>query len=161
MVGITSYGVHIPFSRLSRDEIARSWGTVSMGGEKAVANFDEDTITMAVAAARDCLKRKEIGQVDGLFLATTTSPYREKLAASIVAAALDLSPCIRIADFTNSVRSGTIAMNSAIDSVRSGAAENILVIAADSRMGTPAKQLRADTWRWSSCCDHRNPWCNC
>lgn len=141
MVGITSYGIYIPFNRLSRDEIARSWGTVSMGGEKTVGNFDEDTITMAVAAARDCLKGKEIGKVDGLFLATTTSPYKEKLAASIVAAALDLSPSIRTADFTNSLRSGTIAMNSAIDTVRSGAAENIIVIAADSRLGTPQSNL--------------------
>jgi len=141
MVGITSYGVYIPFNRLSRDEVARAWGTASMGGEKAVANFDEDTITMAVAAARDCMKGKEIGKVDGLFFATTTSPYREKLAASIVAAALDLSPSIRTADFTNSLRSGTIAINSAIDMVKSGVAENIIVIAADSRLGAPQSNL--------------------
>jgi len=94
-----------------------------MGGEKAVCNFDEDIITIAVAAARDCLEGKEIEKVDGLFLATT-SPYKEKLAASIVAAALDLPPYIRTADFFDSLRSGTIAMNSAIDSVQSGVAEN-------------------------------------
>ncbi|RJX26778.1 MAG: hydroxymethylglutaryl-CoA synthase [Dethiobacter sp.] len=141
MVGITSYGVYVPFNRLSRDEIAGTWDTASMGGEKAVANFDEDVITMAVAAARECIKKKELGEVDGLFLATTSSPYKEKLAASIVAAALDLSPSIRTADFTNSLRSGTIAMNSAIDAVKSGAARNIIVVAADCRLGVPQSGL--------------------
>jgi 3-hydroxy-3-methylglutaryl CoA synthase len=141
MVGITSYGVYVPFHRLTRDEIARAWGTNSLGGEKAVANFDEDAITMAVAAARECVKGRELGEVDGLFLATTCFPYREKLAAGIVAAALDLSPSIRTADFANSLRSGTIAMNSAIDAVKSGAARNIIVVAADCRLGVPQSGL--------------------
>jgi 3-hydroxy-3-methylglutaryl CoA synthase len=141
MVGITSYGVYVPFHRLSRDEIARAWGTASMGGEKAVANFDEDVITMAVAAARECAKGRELSEIDGLFLATTCSPYKEKLAASIVAAALDLSPSIRTADFANSLRSGTIAMSSAIDAVKSGAAKNVIVVAADCRLGVPQSGL--------------------
>lgn len=141
MVGITSYGVYVPFHRLGRDEIARAWDTASLGGEKAVANFDEDAITMAVAAARECTKGKELSKVDGLFFATTTSPYKEKLTASIVAAALDLSPSIRTADFTNSLRSGTIAMSSAIDTVKSGAARNIIVVAADCRLGVPKSNL--------------------
>lgn len=141
MVGITAYGVYLPFYRLSRDEIARAWGTQSLGGEKAVSNFDEDAITMAVAAAKDCLEGKDLSEIDGLYFATTCAPYKEKMSASIIAAALDLSPSIRIADFSNSLRSGTIAMNSAIDAVKSGSARNIIVVASDCRLGVPQSNL--------------------
>ena len=50
MTGITSIGAYIPMYTLQREEIARMWGTKGIGGEKAVAGYDEDSITMAVAA---------------------------------------------------------------------------------------------------------------
>ena len=45
MVGIISYGAYLPLWRLSRDAITRG-----APGEKAVCNFDEDSITMAEPA---------------------------------------------------------------------------------------------------------------
>ena len=54
MVGITSYGAYIPWYRIDRKIIYSAMGWINpatrMPGEKAVANFDEDSITMAVAA---------------------------------------------------------------------------------------------------------------
>jgi 3-hydroxy-3-methylglutaryl CoA synthase len=114
---------------LSREEISRAWRTGNPGGERAVARYDEDSLTMAVAAALGC------GKADGLFFASTTSPYREKQAASIIAAAVDLPRESRTADFTDSLRGATIAMNSAIDAVKGGSAENVIVTASDFRMG--------------------------
>ena len=143
MIGIVSMGVHIPIYRLSRDEIARAWGTRGGGGEKAVAGYDEDSITMAVAAALDCMKPNK-PPADGLFFATTTSPYREKLAATVIASAVDLPRECRTADFTDSLRAATIAMNSAIDSVRSGAAKNIIVTASDRRLGAAHSRYEQD-----------------
>lgn len=143
MFGITSFAAYIPAYRLSRDAISRFWGTKSLGGERAVAKYDEDSLTMAVEAARACLKRSSL-QADGMFFASTTSPYQEKQAASLVAAAADLSREIRTADFSDSLRAGTIALHAALDAVRSGTAENILVAAADGRMGqgkSPFEQL--------------------
>ena len=72
MVGITSVGAHIPIYRLNRDEIARMWSGRSTGGARAVAGYDEDTVTMAVAATLDCLARSGAG-INGLSLATTTT----------------------------------------------------------------------------------------
>jgi 3-hydroxy-3-methylglutaryl CoA synthase len=46
MVGITSIGVYVPVYRLTRDEISRVWKTKTLGGEKAVAKHDEDSLTM-------------------------------------------------------------------------------------------------------------------
>jgi 3-hydroxy-3-methylglutaryl CoA synthase len=110
------------------------WGGRSTGGTKAVAGYDEDTVTMAVAAALDCLKKNGAG-TDGLFLATTTAPYREKLSAAIVANAADLKEECRAADFTNSLRAGTAALKAAFDAVKAGSVKNALVVASDSRLG--------------------------
>lgn len=140
MVGITSFGVYVPAYRLTRDEISRAWKTKSLGGEKAVAGHDEDSLTMAVGATLDCMKDSP-QKVDGLFFASTTSPYKEKQAAAIIAAVVDLPEETRTADFTDSLRSGTIALSSAIDAVKSGSAENIVVAISDSRMGAGKSQF--------------------
>jgi hydroxymethylglutaryl-CoA synthase len=134
MAGITSFGAYIPIYRLNREEIGKMWGGRSAGGAKAVAGYDEDTITMAVAAALDCLKRGG-GGVNGLSLATTTAPYREKMSAAIVAAVADLNEECHAADFTDSLRAGTAALKAAIDSVKAGSVKKALVVAADSRQG--------------------------
>ena len=114
MTGITSIGVYLPAYRLDRDEIIKVWTGRSTGGTKAVAGYDEDTVTMAVAATLDCLANGN-NCPDGLALATTTAPYREKQSAAIVASVADLPTATRTADYTNSLRGATIAMNAAID----------------------------------------------
>ncbi len=136
MVGIISCGLHIPLWRLNRSAIVRG-----AKGEKAVAHFDEDSITMAVAAACDCLAGVDRQQVDGLFFASTTSPYKEKLASVTVATAADLRPNIYTADFTSSLRAGTTALKSAMDAVKSGSARQVLVVAADCRTGAPGSDF--------------------
>ena len=132
MVGITSYGAYVPLYRLSREAIARGGR-----GEKAICNFDEDSVTMAAASAIDCLTGVDRQTVDGLYFATTTSPYKEKLAAGIVAMAADLKRNVITADFANSLRAGTSALMSAIDAVKAGSAKKVMVTAADTRMGIP------------------------
>lgn len=132
MIGITAYGTYIPEWRIQRNLISPG-----KTGEKAVASFDEDSVTMAVAAADNCLASIDRQSIDGLFFASTTSPYKEKLVSTIIAAALDLPKDILTADFTNSLRSGTIAMKSAIDAVSAGSAKQIVVVVADCRLGAP------------------------
>ena len=140
MVGITSFGFYVPAYRLKRDEISRAWKMKSLGGERAVAGHDEDSLTMAVNATLDCMKVSQ-KQADGLFFASTTSPYKEKQAAAIIAAAVDLPEKTRTADFMDSLRSGTIALSSAIDAVKSGSSESVMVAVSDSRMGAGKSQF--------------------
>ena len=125
MVGIVSYGGYIPLRRLS----------TGPQSEKAVANWDEDSLTMAVAAAIDCLGDIKRETVDGLYFATTTPPYGEKLAATTAAWAADLRPDILTADITDSLRAGTSSLRMAADAVKAGSAKSILVTASDLRMG--------------------------
>jgi len=136
MFGIVSYGAYIPIYRLSKEVLSNTWGGGGKG-EKAVANWDEDSITMAVEAGRDCIKDIQQDSIDALYFATTTPPYKEKQSASIIAAALDLRTDIITADFSNSIRSGTVAIRAALDAVKAGSAKKVLVIAADCRIPPP------------------------
>ena len=94
-IGITSYGAYIPLHRMSREIFFKSWGGAKMPGERSICNFDEDSVTMAMESAIDCLTGIDSKTIDGLFFATTTSTYKERLCASILAAALDMRRDIR------------------------------------------------------------------
>jgi 3-hydroxy-3-methylglutaryl CoA synthase len=136
-VGIVLGGSYLPKYRIDRNLIAASWGRSSLGGERTVANNDEDALTLAVEAARNCLGGKARGEIDGLFLATTSAPYKEKLNSAVMASALDLNRELVTADFGHSLRAGTGALKAAFDSVRCGSARTVLVTAADCRLGYP------------------------
>jgi hydroxymethylglutaryl-CoA synthase len=136
MVGIVAYGAYVPVYRLTKE--TSGWGSPV---EKAVRNFDEDSLTMGVAAARDCLQNMDCGEIDGVFFATTTPPYMEKQAASILAAACDLRSDVFATDIGGSLRAGTNAMRMAFDAVKAGTMKQALVVAADSREGAPKSAL--------------------
>src|SRR6185436_12777766 len=104
MVGIVSYGSYVPFRRLKRAAIGQALGIPASKGERSVASFDEDSVSMAVEAARDALRGAP--PVQALFFGTTTPPYADKLNAAIVGAAAALPVEIRAADLTGSARAG-------------------------------------------------------
>ena len=94
MTGITSYGAYIPRLRLQRNAIgqANAWfapGSAKAKGERGMANWDEDAVTMAVEAARDCLPAADAiadrAFVDGAYFASTTMPFADRQNAGIVA----------------------------------------------------------------------------
>ena len=72
MVGIISFGGYVPKYRLGADTLG--WHSSQ---ERSVANFDEDTVTMGVAAGYECIKGFDRKQIDGLIFATTTPVLRE------------------------------------------------------------------------------------
>ena len=137
-VGITSYGAYVPLHRMSREIFYKSWGGAKMAGERSVCNFDEDTMTMAVESAIDCLAGTDSKTIDGLFFATTTATYKERLCASILAAALDMRRDIRTLDITDTLRAGTSAVATAIDTVNASPATSMLVTCSEHRMAAPA-----------------------
>ena len=147
MVGITNYGVYVPQYRLGRDVIAKAWGPRYVSGERAVANHDEDTLTMATEATLNCLLGFDPRNVEGLVFASTTSPYAEKQASTLVATAADIPTKIYTADYLSSLRAGMAGLRGAMDAVKGGSAKNILVVAADTRRGEPgsdSEQLSGD-----------------
>jgi hydroxymethylglutaryl-CoA synthase len=146
MVGIVSYGSYVPYRRLKRSAISQVLGVPGGKGERAVASFDEDGVSMAVEAARDAVRSGSGASVEALFFATTTPPYGEKLNAAIVGAGARLPLEIRAADLTGSTRAGLGAVLQAADSVRGGA-KHALAVAGDCRLGAPegkAEQQNGD-----------------
>jgi hydroxymethylglutaryl-CoA synthase len=126
MIGITSYGAYVPAHRLGPE--TKGWG---FPFEKAVGYYDEDSLTMAVAAALDCIQDHDRNAVDGLYFASTTAPYKEKLTATTAAFACDLRNDILTVDFANSLRAGTAALRMAMDTLKAGSAKNLLITASD------------------------------
>ncbi len=136
MVGIVSYGVYVPLHRL---ELAAA--QPGARGERAVANFDEDSVTMGVAAGMNCLRTVDRNTIDGLFFASTSFPYKEKLNSVIAATALDLRSDIQTTDYANSLRAGTTALKAALDTVKAGSARRVMVIVSDLRVPQPGSDF--------------------
>jgi 3-hydroxy-3-methylglutaryl CoA synthase len=138
MLGIVAYGAYIPRLRLSRKAVvqANAWYAPQFAakskGTRAVANWDEDSITMAVAAARDCLgSDADRLRIRGLYLASCTVPFAERSNAGIVSEALLLDESIDALDITGSPRAALSALTTALAKV--SAAGPQLVLAADLR----------------------------
>lgn len=136
-VGITSVGAYIPFYRMDRKNIAHAWERGSLKGERSVANVDEDSVTMAVEAAINCLRNTQRDQIDALFFASVTAPYAEKSHSGLIATVCDLRENVFTADFAHSTKAGTSALKAAIDAVKAKTAKRVLVTAADCRIGYP------------------------
>ncbi len=140
--GISHLGAYVPTTRLVLGDPG--------GPERAVAGFDEDAITMAVAAASDCLDGDSQGAmldrstIDALIFASASSPFREKQAAALVARALDLRSDIETTDIAATLRSGTGALMHAADKVIAGSARRVLVVVSDMRTAEPRTAMEAN-----------------
>jgi 3-hydroxy-3-methylglutaryl CoA synthase len=132
--GILSFGAYLPRARMQRKAIAAANGWFAPGlkgqgkGERTIGNWDEDTITMAVEAARDCLGDTDRGTLKQVVLASTTHPFDDRQNATVVATALHLSSALRTSDAAGSLRAGTGALIAALEG-----RERSLVIASDMR----------------------------
>ncbi len=141
MIGLLSHGAFLPRYRLDRGAIFKAMGWFNPAtygvarGERTVASFDEDSITLAVAAGTDCLRGQPRDGVDALFLGSTTLPFAERQGATLVASALDLPPETRTADLGGCHRAGTTALLTALDAAASGSVKRALVAAAECRVG--------------------------
>ena len=139
MAGIVSYGAYLPRLRLERMGIMMSMGWFAPGlitaaqGERTMCNWDEDSVTMAVAASRDCLVGMDKAKIDGLHLATTSPPFADRSSAGILSEALNLKDEIASADFTSTQKAGTSALTAALSAVKSGDRSCVLVTASDHR----------------------------
>jgi 3-hydroxy-3-methylglutaryl CoA synthase len=141
MNGIVSYGGYLPVNRIDRKVIVGSMGWLNQAspqkGQKCVANWDEDSLTMAMASAMNCLEGDNRDSVGGVYFASTSSPFRERGCAGIIGTALDLKENIRTADFSGSNGAGTAALIAALSGIDEGSSEQTLVCASDVRLAKP------------------------
>jgi hydroxymethylglutaryl-CoA synthase len=135
--GIISAAGYVPYRRLQRSDIAKTFGSVGGGagggkGTRSVASYDEDTTTMGVAAARAALRGAAGVVPDALYFATTDPAYLDKTNATAIHAALRLDSDRPAFDFGGAARSGVGALRTAL-----AGADVTLVVTADLRTGLP------------------------
>lgn len=149
-IGITGFGAYIPRLRLNRQAVvaANAWYAPELKGKarghRAMANWDEDSITMAVAAARDALGGQDLqGRVREVILASCTLPFAERLNAAVVAEALNLDEYTGASDVTGSQCAALAGFSQALASAAS-APGTVLLTAADNRRTRAASAQELD-----------------
>jgi hydroxymethylglutaryl-CoA synthase len=127
LAGIVRYGSYVPYFRLQRAAIGAG------KGERAVASYDEDTVSMAVEAARDAVRGGQ--DLDLLLFATISPAYAEKLDTATIQAALDLPEQVASVQLSNTTRAGVSALLLGLDVADAG--KRALVCASDVIVGAP------------------------
>jgi hydroxymethylglutaryl-CoA synthase len=141
-VGILAFGAYVPRLRLQRKAIAEAhgWFNASLKsqgrGERAICNWDEDPITRAVEAARDCLTGIERDGIEALHFASTTFPFLDRLSAGVVAEALGLNDDLAALDLGATQRAATSAFAAAL-----GNGSRTLIVAAEQRPARAASPV--------------------
>lgn len=137
--GITRFGGYVPRLRLDRAIIAEAHRWMAPGlrgqakGSRAFLSWDEDVVTMAVEAGRDCLDGLDPSGISAIRLASTSFPYADLQHSALVASALRLKAGVASSDIGQSQRAGTSGL---LQALRAG--EPALFIASDAPVGRPA-----------------------
>ena len=140
-IGLLATARYIPRLRLERKDIFAQHRWMAPGlrslaqGQKAIAHWDEDTITLAVEAVRSVLPGAAT-RIGALHLASTTFPFAERLNAGVVAAALGLAPSTLLRDTGSSARAATTELIAALNAPATSDAQ--LIVAAERRTPKPA-----------------------
>ena len=146
MIGISAFGIYLPAYRFARESIAQATGGRSLGGERAVANYDEDSLTMGVEASLECMdnyaitwgKRLVNAELKAVLFASTSSPYREKQGASIISSVLNMESSALLTDLSASLRGGLTGVEVGNNMLKEGSPnDKVLVVVADRRLAEP------------------------
>jgi hydroxymethylglutaryl-CoA synthase len=115
-------------------------GRTRVSGFRAVSNWDEDAITLAVEAARCCIGGSGVAGGSGaipnpesLHLCSTSAPFADRDDARMIAAALGLPDGVETLNLGATLRAGTAGL---INAARRPSAPT-LVIASDARLTRP------------------------
>ncbi len=144
MPGILSFGAYIPRLRLQRSAVLAAHGWFNPGlkalakGERSFANWDEDVVTMAVEAARDCLQGQSRDAVGSMMLASTTAPFTDRQNAGIVKEALNLRDDVATLDFGGSQRAGVSALIQALETARED--RPVLCVGSEKKQDRPGSE---------------------
>ncbi len=150
MLGIVGYGAYIPRFRIKVEEIAKVWGADApsfkkglMLEEKSVPAPDQDTITMAVEASKNALRRAKINpaEIGAIYVGSESHPYAVKPSGTVLAEALGATPVVHTADLEFACKAGTEGMYIALSLVKAGEIKYGLAVGADTSQGAPGDAL--------------------
>jgi len=140
--GLLATTRYLPRLRLERSEVLAQHRWMAPGlralakGQRCIASWDEDSVTMAVEAARQLQQACPGAPVSEMTLASTTLPFADRLNAGIVAAAIDLPASAVLRDVGSSARAALTELATALR--RPAGSATHMVLAAERRIAQPA-----------------------
>ena len=145
-VGIVAFGSYVPQGRIKVSDIAAVWEKdgkdiiKSLGvEEKAVAEKDEDAVTLAVEAARNCLAmtQRQPVEIEALLVGSESHPYAVNPTSTIVAQALGISHNYLAVDLEFACKAATAGMQVVTGLVAAKKISFGLVIGTDCAQARP------------------------
>jgi hydroxymethylglutaryl-CoA synthase len=139
-VGLEAMGLAVPGQYVDMTELAEARGVApgkyleGIGLEQmAVPSVGEDTVTLAVRAARVALRGVDVSQIGLCIVGTETAVDHSKPVASFVQGLLGLPTYCRVYETKHACYGGTAGLMTALDWLRAGSNQGrkALVIAAD------------------------------
>lgn len=151
-VGIVAYGCALPRQKIATALIAQGRGKAldgqrSLGvSSKTVPQLDEDSITLATAAAEQAIQRFEQAaghraQIHTLFMGSESHPYAVKPSGSVIQTALGLSEQMALADLQFACKAGTQALQIVSQYAATQPQAVGLAIGADTAQAQPGDAL--------------------
>ena len=148
-VGIVGFGSYLPYFRLKAKTIAKNWGlslesNQGLGVEqKAVADFDEDCLTMAVEASKLAIKRAQIkpSQIGAVFCGSESHPYAVKPTGTILGNILGIGNDYYCADLQFACKAGTAGLQIVGAMIEADMIDYGLVVGTDKSQARPGDAL--------------------
>jgi len=134
------------------EEIAKVWGADApsykrglMLQEKSVPSPDQDTITMAVEATKNAIKRAGINpaEIGAVYVGSESHPYAVKPSGTTLAEVIGAVPDCHCADFEFACKAGSEGMFVAMSLVKAGEIKYGLGVGADTSQGAGRPGRRA------------------
>lgn len=149
-IGIVGYGSYVPRCRIKAESIAEVQGSdaekikAGLGlTEKSLPAKDEDTVTIAVQAARNALARAGIDskKVGAIYVGSESHPYAVKPTAATVGEAIQAGFDTMAADTEFACKAGSAAIQMVAGLVKSEMIPYGMAIGADTSQSSPGNAL--------------------
>ena len=145
-VGILSYGIYIPYYRLKTEKVAQIWGKKtsdienSLGvKEKSVANFDEDSVTLAYEASIRALQDSSISasKIEAILVGSESHPYAVNPTSTILGEFLGVGQNYLATDLEFACKAATTAMIAVGGLISSKEIKTGLIVGTDCAQAKP------------------------
>ena len=149
-VGVVGIGGYVPKKRIRVEEIAKVRGregkkiVAGLGVEqKAVADKDEDTVSLAVEAGRIVLARTgvEVDNLGAVLVGSESHPYAVKPSGTVVADILGIKGDYVCADLEFACKAGTTGIVMIAGMIEAGVIEAGMAVGADVAQAKPGDML--------------------
>lgn len=150
MSGIVAYGAYVPEWRITTEEIASVWKKDAIEvisslkiKEKAVPQYDEDAVTLAIEASIKAFDMAGFGaeRIESIFVGSESHPYAVNPSSTIIAEYLGILDNYYASDLEFACKAGTAAMQITQSFVDVGKIKYGLVLGADTAQAKPQNAL--------------------